>query len=644
MTWTLLFNDTFQRTDTALGGVNSTNVGNGWIDVVGNEWQVLGNKLVADGEEFFSWLARPSSETGQDQKISSLWRSSYGQQNLQIRSNLTTVSAYVLQVSASPKIQFLTANGQSSDIKNIGAEFTPANNVTYLVEFSAQGLSPTTLTVTYTNTTTNAVVFTTTATDSTPAVQGNIGRFSLGHYAAVQYVDVKGYVWIVAGATPLELPISNSKYYHSPYNWSATADFIKSNNPGAYIKAKFNNSTTLSIECSSPDLNIALASSTDYPFIRYCLNQKEWLTKQITSASSIIVLANGLSASSTYELELYIDRTKNSRDRWITPVESVELGKILIDNGGIFLDPSKKTKNAVIFGDSITEGQASLSASEASSVHTYAPLIATSLGAEYGQIGFGSQGWNRTGVGGVPFFTVAWDKFWNNNPRLVSGLFTPVPDFLIVTHGTNDGINSVSDDAVRISVESWLTSARVATGANCWIIIVVPFGGFKATALSDAVVSYLANNPTDSKTKFINLGAEAAKGISAGSLGSSLYATDGIHPLHFSHMRIASQLSAAIAKVTNTVERIGSSVLSINVQRFGVNLQSANFNLTGSVFDTVGTKITILDVSGNFKSFTSGASSFLNTTSVIPAFSAFLVLPKSTINIDNSKFSFGSLI
>ena len=647
MPWTLVFNDTFQRSDTVLGGAGSTNIGNGWIDIVGNEWTISNNRLVATGTAFFSWLARPASEIGQDQKISTLWRTTYGQQNIQIRSNLTSNSTYVLQVSQNPKIQYLTGNGTSADIQGIGSEFTPQNNIDYLIEFSAQGVNPTTLTVTYTDTATNVVAYTTSVTDSTAAVQGDAGRFTLGHFGDVQYVDVKGYIWTVdSGAVPVELPVTDTKYYRSPYNWSLdnVNGFIKSNNPGAYVRTKFTGSTTVSIQCTSPDLNTNGALSSEYPFIRYSLNQKEWLVKQITSANATISLATGLSSSTTYELELYIDRTLNGKDRWETPIESVQLGKVLIDNGGTFSAPTQRTKNAIIFGDSITEGQASISSNESSAVHAYSPILATSLGVEYGQVGFGGQGWNRTGAGGVPFFTTTWDKYWSNNSRLVSGLFTPLPDFVIVNHGTNDAIHSVTDSTIRTVVEDWLVSARAAAGSNCWILVVVPFGGFKATALSDAVVSYLANNPTDTKTKFINLGTEAAKGISAGALGSSLYATDGIHPLHFSHMRIASQLSGAIAKVTNTTDRTGTTALASDTQRFGVSLQSSSFALVGSVFDVSGTKVTILDSSGNFKSYTNGASAFLNTTTVIPAFSAFQILPKAEISVQNTQFSFGSLI
>lgn len=86
------------------------------------------------------------------------------------------------------------------------------------------------------------------------------------------------------------------------------------------------------------------------------------------------------------------------------------------------------------------------------------------------------------------------------------------------------------------------------------------------------------------------------------------------------------------------------ATLAANVQRFGVNLQSNSVALSGSSFDVAGSKVTILDSAGNFKSYTNGASSFLNTTSVIPAFSAFQLFPKASITVDDNLFSFGTVI
>ena len=86
------------------------------------------------------------------------------------------------------------------------------------------------------------------------------------------------------------------------------------------------------------------------------------------------------------------------------------------------------------------------------------------------------------------------------------------------------------------------------------------------------------------------------------------------------------------------------ATLAANVQRFGVNLQASSMTLSGSVFDVSGTKVTILDSSGNFKSYTNGASAFLNTTTVIPAFSAFQILPKASIVTDDTLVSFGTTI
>lgn len=89
--------------------------------------------------------------------------------------------------------------------------------------------------------------------------------------------------------------------------------------------------------------------------------------------------------------------------------------------------------------------------------------------------------------------------------------------------------------------------------------------------------------------------------------------------------------------------------LTSGVQRFGTNITASSFVCTGSIFDVAATTIIILDNTGGFKSWKQGRASFLNNLpgtnkDEIPAYTAFLVLPGSSITTDDTKFSFGTVI
>lgn len=84
--------------------------------------------------------------------------------------------------------------------------------------------------------------------------------------------------------------------------------------------------------------------------------------------------------------------------------------------------------------------------------------------------------------------------------------------------------------------------------------------------------------------------------------------------------------------------------LTQGVQQYGTNIQSSALTLAGSVFAVGATTVFVLDSSGSYKSWQNGRSSFLNTTSTIPAYTAFQILPGASIVTDDTKLSFGTAI
>ena len=90
------------------------------------------------------------------------------------------------------------------------------------------------------------------------------------------------------------------------------------------------------------------------------------------------------------------------------------------------------------------------------------------LDAEYGQVGFGRQGFTITGNGQVPpFFTPgvavnsSWDKVYEGTPRSFKGL-----DFIFILHGTNDGLNQASCPLAGV-----VTSRARLKGHTLYVIV-----------------------------------------------------------------------------------------------------------------------------------------------------------------------------
>lgn len=81
-----------------------------------------------------------------------------------------------------------------------------------------------------------------------------------------------------------------------------------------------------------------------------------------------------------------------------------------------------------------------------------------------------------------------------------------------------------------------------------------------------------------------------------------------------------------------------------NIQQYGTNITANPIILAGSVFAVGTTTIFVLNGSGSFISWQNGRSSFLNTLSSIPPYTAFQVRPGGNITTNDDLLSFGTTI
>jgi lysophospholipase L1-like esterase len=392
--------------------------------------------------------------------------------------------------------------------------------------------------------------------------------------------------------------------YFSEQNWDMQESGVAlSVNPGAYLKLNFVNSSFVGLRlrpvatgsaAREGQGDAAVAGNSDvgvgsdsagrpapppafvdgqYMNLIYSIDNGEYVIVPVFNDSTEITLAENLGdsdLSKPHTLVLYIYNSLQI-NRWENPAHSgsaLLVQGIALNASAATVAPTLRSKRALIFGDSITEGCAAQCKPDPSchadktkgdlctnaATKTWGPTVAAALDAEFSQVGFGGLGWLVGGGGGVPpFYTPhndtrsSWNKIWRGSPRNFSNL-----DYIFVLHGTNDGIGGQKGQQpseVAASVQGWLSELRATAGPFTEVFLTVPFGGFGAAnrpenALPDGFAAYQGNHSggNDTRTHYIDLGREAAIGLECwkwgvhyvpayGSrCGPSFAGCAGIHP------------------------------------------------------------------------------------------------------------------
>jgi lysophospholipase L1-like esterase len=345
---------------------------------------------------------------------------------------------------------------------------------------------------------------------------------------------------------------NDSNWFYSPYNWYVDgSSYAITNTCGAYFKIGFTG-TSAALNVNVAALMSAGATSGEYPYIRWSIDEAPYQETQLTSSSTSVQLASGL-VSGTHQLFLCLVSTQWNLDKWNTPVSALEITSLAVDAGATSEAATGLATNRVlIYGDSITEGQLSTGNGPASPVNDDAQLdwaqyVSFALSAEFGQIGFGSQGWTVDGAGNVPpLFTPsndtasAWDKYFSGQSRLVASALSPTPNYVLILQGKNDANNGSSAASIEASVEGFLPALRAAAGPLCKIALIVPFDGSEASTLDVAFTSYQASIP-DANCKLINIGVQPGL-TGVGSCNSQ----DGNHPNGRMQAQLGSEVAQAI--------------------------------------------------------------------------------------------------
>lgn len=379
-----------------------------------------------------------------------------------------------------------------------------------------------------------------------------------------------------AAPQPVQVGRNDPAVFWSPYNWDDYGAYKQSNNTGAYAKLNF---TGASVAVNLDVSNLSGLSAGNYPIIRTVIDGHVFADTQLASGMTSIT-RSGLSAGS-HTLEVYyVAPPGGSPDRWTgSPIISaIRLTGFTLGAGASASAPALRGKRMAYYGDSITEGYLATGVNSPGTVSSHSsqltalPHIAAALGAEYGAVAYGGQGYAQGGGGNVPALNSAWNLFSAGRSRLVGGLFDPQPDYVFVEHGANGS-------TPQANVQTTISNLRAAA-PNARIFIMVPAGGFGRSAITAAVAA-----SGDAKVHVIDLGTSYEPGIN-NSGGNNLWAVDGLHRNYLSNARVAAGYTAKIQAAID-----GAAQPMLNTRTVTLTLG----NESGALANLTGLKVSFYD-------------------------------------------------
>jgi lysophospholipase L1-like esterase len=402
--------------------------------------------------------------------------------------------------------------------------------------------------------------------------------------------------------------VNNQALLFSPYGWGTINNSVQTSNAGAYLKFRFNGSEAI--------LNVDTSDQTSFPLLDIYVDGRQtgdqiWL-RDVTNGQ--VRLFNG--GAGDHDVVVYFRRRELfdegdpavaaiKRQDWLTDAEHLRVTGVTTSGGSGFLANSfARSKTAVFFGDSITEGGTQFfdtsapdrpvtftdpNASNTFSYRTYAARLGDLLDVEYGQVGWSGSGWVRpsTTTGNPPVLD-SWLRY--NGQSTAERNFNPQPDYIFMNLGTNDFQFNPSESNINFNVSdtayNWLREARQRIpGAE--IFVIYPFNQSKNAELRAGIVRYLNENPGDTKVHALNLGAEGSRGL-VGQFVPEL-SIDGVHPTANRHQELAGLLYDRIKPiigVSSTVieDTSTASATGLNTVRYTGTWN--NVTLPGSTSDS----------------------------------------------------------
>lgn len=409
-----------------------------------------------------------------------------------------------------------------------------------------------------------------TATDSAITAAG-FGGVRLGSATANDTLIDDYSVVDTVSPTPDTIPVTDSNLVAgcTPYNWIVSGSSLWTAHTPAGLQFSFSGTDlAMNVDVSS----MSAYSAANYPYIVYSVDNGAFTGTQLTSATTAITLASGLSAG-THTVDIWQTKTYSLGDGW-TPTNGLKITSFSVSSGGTTVSRTLPSTRVLIFGDSITRGRGLDETVNpgGDGLHAWSMAIAAALGARPGIVGISGQGWTNAGAGSEPDVEAAWNLLKSGTSRLSGGLLSPMPEHIVICHGTND--SSASDGAVTTAVTNTLTAIRAAA-PDVPIFVILPFGQIKVSAITSGVVAVagsltsetlfeatIGTGSTDTDMYLINLGTNASLGITGPSGTAKQQSRDNLHPNEVTVNQISARVAACIGYITAGSSGGGGSSLT----------------------------------------------------------------------------------
>ncbi|MCL5102870.1 MAG: SGNH/GDSL hydrolase family protein [Armatimonadetes bacterium] len=281
----------------------------------------------------------------------------------------------------------------------------------------------------------------------------------------------------------------------APYVWKVTGSGAsaraEATMPGAYFKTKLIGTTTVGLVIDGAANNGCPASSM--PVIEYSLDDGPFTQKQLTQTGAVYTLAiapRGFDYTVSHKLEVHFRASDATQNRWTASTAHLRFVGIALDSGGTLLSYTLRSKKAICFGDSITEGVGIdalftswqiLGPNNARA--SWFPIVCCAMDCEYGLLG--SSGLGMVNQTNLPPLPSMWDHYDANTSRLQNGLLLPEPDYVFCCVGANDPVGV----DITSAYIGWISSVRGAC-PNTRVFCVIPPSGVHRGEIQAAVRTF----------------------------------------------------------------------------------------------------------------------------------------------------------
>lgn len=388
------------------------------------------------------------------------------------------------------------------------------------------------------------------------------------------------------------IALTDTNLVYAPGVWRSAGgspSAMVTNNPGAYLEGVVTGTFHLGVQYDTTPQTAAGIPAGEYPVIGVSIDNAPIQTYQLSPSLTKQGLAT-FGTNGTHYFRIYHLRSSQAIDRWGTvstdPASQLRLTNLLVDSGASTLTyPLNQSKRMLFFGTSITEGIATdaLGASTLwgnNALWGYAPFVADALQAEYGQIGFGGSSLQQgVAVSNIPqmYYCSAadyspgpshdspipqvgnqsWQHYDSQHSRLVSGLFSPMPDYVVLEYGTTDVNRPIATNLydplnVNGAFGLWPTM-RAAMAPTSWLFHLIPFTSADRTILQTVAAAYALVDPYFA---LIDPGLDLTGGLGGGQSGlpypdptPSYLSYGSTHPHLYGSAKVAARIAARIQAV-----------------------------------------------------------------------------------------------